>query len=699
MIKWFMNQKVIVKFIALSSIILIAAFFVLIRWNLDVLKKVSMDRGMLEAQNTGQNYADENAKIVQNTVASLASMRSIFMDEVSQGDTDRQRMIRRLGNLLKENDSVSSIFTVWEPDTYGRDADFTGDSLFAVNGGRMATMVIRFNDGQIMPVPFGDLDTFTAYDQAKSTKQAVVMEPYNAPTENGESELVTLIALPVLDQNERFLGIVGGAFLLDTFQQAAEKEHPLGGHVSLLSGGGLYIANGENPEEIGKSFISADDNKRLFEEVRKGKLTHESAGSDGAAVIRAFKPIPIIDDQVWYVQTAIPKAEILTTYTNNRNESIVIGCLSLLLLGLGIWFLARLMVTNNINRMVKALRFMADGDLTQTVPVQSRDEFGEMAGHLNEATAHLRKMLNQTSEIALTVSATSEELTGGAEQTSLAAQSISASTESVADGMNEQNEEAAKAAGMMREMTESVRRVQASAEAVSESAEDVTGQTEQGDRVVQRAAMEMNAISISMAESNEAMKRLSQRSEEIGKLIGLISGISSQTNILSLNASVEAARAGEHGKGFAVVAAEIRKLAEQTKLAVGQVQAGIAEITADTDHAAALIGNTALEVEKGLLSVTESGQLFASIMEEMKQVGVRAQEVSAEVQEMSAGTARVAEAVRLVADITMKSTDETAQVAAASEQQLATMQEISSAAVHLSRLVQELTDRMAHFKI
>ncbi|TYA14638.1 methyl-accepting chemotaxis protein [Paenibacillus faecis] len=697
--KWFKNQKVIVKFIALSSVILIAAFFVLITWNLNVLKKVSMDRGMLEAQNTGQNYADENAKIVQNTVASLASMRSIFNDEVSQGDTDRQRMIRRLGNLLKENDAVSSIFTIWEPDAYGRDADFTADSLFAVNGGRMATLVIRFDDGNIMPVPFGDLDTFTAYDQAKATKRAVVMEPYNAPTEDGKSELLTMIVLPVLDQNERFLGIVGGAFLLDTFQQAAEQEHPLGGNVSLLSGGGLYIANGENPKEIGKSFVSSEKNKRLFEEVQKGKLAHEVAGPDGAAVIRSFKPIPIIDDQVWYVQTAIPKAEILTTYTNNRVESIVIGCLALLLLGLGIWFLARLIVINNIKRMVKALRFMADGDLTQTVPVQSRDEFGEMAGHLNEATAHLRKMLQQTSEIALTVSATSEELTGGAEQTSLAAQTISASMENVADGINEQNEEAAKAAGMMREMTESVRRVAATAEAVSESAEDVIGQTEQGDRVVQRAVGEMNAISLSMAESNEAMKRLSERSEEIGKLIGLISGISIQTNILSLNASVEAARAGEHGKGFAVVAAEIRKLAEQTKLAVGQVQAGIAEITTDTDHAAALIGNTALEVEKGLSSVTESGQLFASIMKEMKQVGVRAQEVSAEVEEMAEGTVRVAEAVRLVSGITMKSADETAQVAAASEQQLATMQEISSAAAHLSRLVQELTDQMAHFKV
>lgn len=140
-------------------------------------------------------------------------------------------------------------------------------------------------------------------------------------------------------------------------------------------------------------------------------------------------------------------------------------------------------------------------------------------------------------------------------------------------------------------------------------------------------------------------------------------------------------------------------MAEQTKDAVEQVQAGISEISADTEQAEQLIDRTALEVEKGLISVTESGRLFSSIMEEMKLVGIRAQEVSSEVHDMSTGTLRVAEAVELVSGITEKSTSQTAQAAAASEQQLSTMQEISAAAAHLSTLVQELTDKMALFKV
>lgn len=699
MFRWFSNQKVIVKFVALSTVILVAAFTLLISWNLTVLNKVSMDLGMLEAQNTGQNFADNHTKIVQNTVASLAALRSSFLDEVSQGNPDRERMVRLLGSLLNDNQSVSSIFTVWEPNAYGKDLDYTSNPLYAVNAGRMATLAIRFDDDQIMPVPFGGLDTFTAYEQAKSEKHAIVMEPYNASTEDGNSELLTMIVLPVLDQNEQFLGVIGGAFLLDTFQQSTEQEHPLGGNVSLLSQGGLYIANGENPGDAGNSFLTSEHNQQVFQKLQQGQLIQQSVDASGAALIRAFKPIPIVDDEVWYVQTAIPKSEILKTYTNNRNESIVIGAVTLLLLGIGIWLLARTIVINNIKRMVHALQGMAKGDLTQSVDIRARDEFGEMAEHLNEATTHLRHMLKQTSEIALTVSATSEQLTSSAEQTALAAQTISTSMEMSAEGIQEQYNEASQATTMMQEMTESVGRVSTSTEAVSASAEDVIRQTEYGNQVVQRAVGEMNMISTSMVSSNEAMKRLGERSGKIDSLVALISGISNQTKILALNASVEAARAGEQGRGFAVVAAEIRKLAEQTKVVLDQVQTGISEISADTEQTEQLIHSTALEVEKGLASVSESGQLFSSIMEEMKHVGLRAQEVTSEVHDMSSGTIRVAKAVELVSQITERSTSQTAQAAAASEQQLSTMQEISAAAAHLSTLVQELTDKMAHFKV
>ncbi|MDN4068209.1 methyl-accepting chemotaxis protein [Paenibacillus sp. FSL R5-0407] len=699
MLTWFSHQKVIVKFIALTSLILATALTILISWNLIVLNKVSMDLGMAEAQITGQNYADKNTSIMQNTVASLASLRSIFTDEAVQGVTNRDGMIRNIEHLLKGNESVSSIFTIWEKNAYGRDAEFASHPLYSVNEGRMASMAIRFDDGNIMSVPFGGLDTFTAYEQVKTSKKDMVLEPYNAPTENGKSELLTMIVLPIMDKNDKFLGVIGGAFLLDTFQQSAELEHPLGGNVSLLSSGGLYIANGEDSEQVGKTFLSSEDNNKLFEEVKKGKLTHEASNSAGKTVIRAFRPISITGNESWYVQTVIPKSEILTTYTTNRNESILIGLAALLFLALGIWMLAKMIVVNNIKKMMGTLQYIASGDLTHSATIRSKDEFGIMAEHLNIAVGNLRTMLAQTAETTLTVSATSQELTSSAGETSSVAHTISSSMEKMAEAIHEQSSEVAETASRMEEIVERVHRVASSAEAVSDSTDEVIGQTEQGDKVVQQAIEQMNTIYASTNESNEAMKRLSKRSQEIEKLVDLISGISNQTNLLALNAAVEAARAGEQGKGFAVVAAEVRKLADQTKNAAIQAQVGIAEIAADTEHTAELIANTAIEADQGRESVLESGRLFASIMQEMKKVGELAQSVSFEVKEINGGSNWIAGSVRHVSDIALTSSDEAAQVAAAAEQQLATMQEISNAANHLSQLILDLAEQMGNFKV
>ncbi|GGO01874.1 methyl-accepting chemotaxis protein [Saccharibacillus kuerlensis] len=690
----FNSMKVNTKFIILASLIMIVAFSILIAWNLHSLKRQSEIAGTLKTEQAGNIYVKENTKLLQTVVTSFGNLASDSASDLVAGDVERDRILRSLTNMMNNNPSLSVAFTAWEPDAYDEDAAYAVDPIYGAAGGRFALLSVRYEDGKMETIPFIGFEQDAAYSQAKATRQTVVTDPYDVSQDPEVPFLISTIAIPVLNDQGEFLGVVGASFVLNELQKGAEAYQPLGGYVTLLTGSGTYIANPKQPELVGQPAAFAKEYPEIFADVQQGKFIQEVNGE-----VRVFVPLQITEDSSWYAQTIIPKATIMKSYTDSRNMSIIVSIASLILLGAAIWFLTSLIITRPINRMVTAIKALANGDFTQTVPVTSKDEFGLMAADLNEASATLRGMLKQTAEIGQTVKLTSEDLKESAEQTSLAAQLISESIEHVATSMNGQSDEAVKAANMMEEMTTGVRQIAASSSAMSKSAENVIKQTEQGDQLVQSTAGQMNAVYGSMQQSGDAMKRLGERSREIEGFIGLIASISSQTNILALNASIEAARAGEQGKGFAVVATEIRNLAEQTRKATEQVQAGIEEIALETRHAVQLMDTTASEVEKGVGSVAQSGALFETIMQEMREVGAQAHNVSTAVEQMAVGAEQVADTVALVSDVARKSTEETVHVAAASEEQQATMQEISASATHLSSQIQDLMDRVVKFKL
>ena len=130
----------------------------------------------------------------------------------------------------------------------------------------------------------------------------------------------------------------------------------------------------------------------------------------------------------------------------------------------------------------------------------------------------------------------------------------------------------------------------------------------------------MDKIHRSVNDTATVIQHLEERSKEIGKIIDVITGISSQTNLLALNAAIEAARAGEHGKGFAVVADEVKKLAEQSKESADQITTLVEEIQGDTERAVTVMRKGTNEVELGITVVQETGEGFKRILQSIDQV-------------------------------------------------------------------------------
>ncbi|CAG7653009.1 methyl-accepting chemotaxis protein [Paenibacillus allorhizosphaerae] len=699
---WYRNLNLSIKLVATVGLVLIAAFGTLIGLSLRQLHSVSLSKGELEAGQVGLAFSQSFKNDLIGVQSMLQTLSGTLLDAKTQKKLSREDVVRILADNLDKQKNILGIYTVWEPNAFdGNDKASMNKASYEDGTGRFVPYIVR-SEGKIVMEPNKDYDkegTGDYYLLPKKSKNLTLLEPYEYAVA-GKKTMITSVVQPILDSSGTFLGIVGVDFSLAELQKKALDIDPASGYVSIVSAKGMYIANGNAPDLISKTYMDSSEKKQIWNGIQYGRMTHYSEEPDGSRALRMFSPILLKGStDIWYEETVVPESNVLRTYKESMFTSIAISIGAFLLIGALIALVIRHMILRHIKSMVDMMQQLSEGNFTQTMPVRSGDEFGRMAQHFNAMIGKQRGMLRLVTDLSMSVGATSEQLTASAEQTSRASETIAQSIQEVAAGAETQNHHVAEASKAMTDMSLGIQRIAESSLAVSESAQDTAKQSEQGNAAIQEAVEQMGIVRSTVRQSENAIRRLEERSTEIGGIVGIITGISTQTNLLALNAAIEAARVGEHGRGFAVVAAEVRKLAEQTTAAAEQIGQLIKEIRTDTAQAMEAMGQGTAEVEKGVERVSASGELFASIMEEIQSVTMQIQEVSAAAEQMSASSQQVTATVEQVAHIAGEASANSQSVAASSEEQLATMEEISSAAASLSSMVQELLDQMSKFKL
>lgn len=213
----------------------------------------------------------------------------------------------------------------------------------------------------------------------------------------------------------------------------------------------------------------------------------------------------------------------------------------------------------------------------------------------------------------------------------------------------------------------------------------------QGNKVImENALMSMEQVNKSTLDSKEIIQQLEEKSKEIGKIIDVINEISSQTSLLSLNAGIEAARAGEYGKGFSVVAMEIRKLSEQTTLAVEHIVAIIDEVLESTNEAGEAMNNSADTTRNGLLVIEEAKKVAEQVEEENRTMDLKINQMNEMTKEAAESSSTICDIVKEAKQIGSNNLDELTNVAAATEEGVATMDELEQLVITIKDMAKEL---------
>ena len=317
---------------------------------------------------------------------------------------------------------------------------------------------------------------------------------------------------------------------------------------------------------------------------------------------------------------ALVPMELVTGQAEAIKQITVVGVLFASIAALLIGMAIASGIRKNMSRISKSLKVVAEGNLATKVLVKGKDEFLGLAAAANDMIANNKQLVQQVSDATGKLELSSKEVTEASGVIQEYSADIAQAIHDINDGMEKQSihaQECVDKTGVLSGEIQEVNRVAREVEMLVANAEDMIRRGMELVIVLDERAKETTEVTAKVEESIENLKK---ESEIINQFVATITEISDETNLLSLNASIEAARAGDAGRGFAVVAEEIRKLADSSAEAAGEIRHNVDNITAQTklsvDSAKQAEEMVALQTE----AVTEVTEVFRNMNASMEEL-------------------------------------------------------------------------------
>ena len=571
---------------------------------------------------------------------SFAGMLESTADELP---LKRDRLELAVAAVLKKNAQVSSMYAQFEPNGYdGLDSEFLNVNVShsVATSGALEVYYTRNDDGTVEHNQVEDsaekyltsLNEFGIRDAewylcGKETLKPCLMEPYLYEITPGNKALMTSLTVPVL-KHKQFIGVVGVDVNLPVFQTLIDKLskslYDGQAKVTLLSTRGLVVAASHYSKKARP--LAESINSTLASQIIS---LHKNSGymvNDDEIIVAYPIKIPLANAE-WSLVIQVPTAQAYKSSIelNNDMDEMATSLGSLLLIvGIVVSIAAVITISLVIRSIISPLKLIqgrvehlasADGDLTQSIEVDSHAELIALAKGFNSFIYKLKDLIAELKTLA---SRSQEESQASAKIAQL-----------TRDSVNRQY-------GEIESVVTAVNQMSATALEVAKASEQTAAETEAMSRNIRHSeesltkAMDFVAtMSQESMEAKLAVSKVADSSMNISRILEVISSIAAQTNLLALNAAIEGARAGEQGRGFAVVADEVRALASKTQSSTNDISTLIDALQKEVQSASGIIDKGA---ERAQMAVSQTEQALNSLNSMVSQIG----EISGQVTHIAA---------------------------------------------------------------
>lgn len=635
--------------------------------------------------------------IVPITVLSVSAYHSAVASLDIQMTQSAKENVHILDHIIDDKISTTekslAFFTEWATADKFKDKKKTEMKKefkqFIQMNDNVAAVFSSSKDGDFTRYPYADMPSdFNAlerdwYKEAMANKgKTIVTEPY-------ESVSTGKMVVTIARQTEDGSGVVAIDLKIDDLV-ATTKGINIGkeGYAFILSPNKKVIAY--SGEKAGTE-LKEDWVDKLYKN-KSGDFEYTHQGKEKKMAFATSETTG------WKISGTMYTDEIREAASKVLTMASIVLAIAIAAGITAIYFVIR-SITKPLRRIVASAEKISEGDLTETIEINSKDELGVLSKSFNHMAHSLRSLIHGIKDSVEHVASSSEELTASADQTSRATEHITMAIEQFSNGTESQSDKIETTTEQINEMNDGLAELARAAAVITETSADSIEVSSEGETLVQKTAGQMNAIDHSVKEAEKVVMGLEIKSKDITNILRVINGIADQTNLLALNAAIEAARAGENGRGFSVVAEEVRKLAVQSADSAKEIESLISEIVKEIHTSLNVLQSVNKEVETGLVITGETKQSFKHISHMTNQIASELQNMNATVEELSAGAQEISAASNDITAISKKSSDGIQDIAASAEQQLASMEEISSSAQTLERMSEELRDLTKRFKV